>query len=150
MTNEHVLQELAGLMRPRLSAGNPLAAALYVTVADAKEAEATRTCAVLQTGYSSARELIPGNYTWQYPCRLYARFYPPQGDWKAEQMLGWMNEAALALVAALGALGAAPVQEQKERGFVVLDAVCTGGVSWRAEADVGYVGEVPFMVTVQF
>ena len=150
MTNEHVLQELAGLIKPRLSAGNPLAEAFFVTVADAKDAEATRTCAVLQTSYSAARELIPGNFTWQYPCRLYARFYPPQGDWQAEQMLGWMDEAALALVASLSALGAAPVQEQKERGFVVLDAVCTGGVSWQADADVGYIGEVPFQLTIQF
>lgn len=150
MTNENVLQQLAALLRPRLSSGNPLASALYVTVADAKSAEATRTCAVLQTSYSSARELIPGNYTWQYPCRLYARFYPPQGNWSAEQMLGWMNETALALVASLSALGADPLPQQKERGFVVLDAVCTGGVSWQAEADVGYIGEIPFLLTVQF
>ena len=150
MTNEHVLQQLAELITPRLSPDNPLANAFFVTVADAKEADSTRTCAVLQTGYSSARELIPGNHTYQYPCRLYARFYPPQGDWQAEQMLGWMNEAALALVASLSVLGAAPVKEQKERGFVVLDAVCTGGVSWRADAEAGYIGEVPFRLTVQF
>lgn len=150
MTNENVLQQLADLITPRLSAGNPLANAFYVTVADAKEPDATRTCAVLQTSYSQARELIPGNHTYQYPCRLYARFYPPQGNWQAEQMLGWMNEAALALVASLSALGADPVPAQKERGFVVLDAVCTGGVSWQADADAGYIGEVPFRLTIQF
>lgn len=150
MTNEHVLSKLAELIAPRLSPGNPLANAFYVTVADTKEPEGVRTCAVLQTSYSQARELIPGNFTWQYPCRLYARFYPPQGDWSPEQMLAWMNEAAFALVAALSALDAESVPAQKARGFVVLDAVCTGGVSWRAEADTGYVGEVPFLLTVQF
>ena len=150
MTNEHVLQKLAELIIPRLSPDNPLANAFFVTVADAKSAEATRTCAVLQTSYSAARELIPGNHTFQYPCRLYARFYPPQGNWTAEQMLWWMDEVSLALVAALGALGAESVSAQKSRGFVVLDAVCTGGVSWQADTEGGYEGEVPFRITIQF
>lgn len=150
MTNEHVLQKLAELIIPRLSPDNPLANAFFVTVADSKEADSTRTCAVLQTSYSSARELIPGNHTYQYPCRLYARFYPPQGNWTSEQMLWWMDEAALALVASLSALGADSVSAQKVRGFVVLDAVCTGGISWQADAEAGYIGEVPFLLTVQF
>ena len=145
-----ILDKLRELIVPRLSAQNPLRDAFFVEVADAKQPEQVRTCAVLQVSYSQARELIAGNYTWQYPCRCWARFYPPQGNWDAEQLRGWMNEAGLALVAALGALMAVPVEEQRAAGFIMLDAVCTGGVSWRADADEGYVGEVPFMLTVQF
>lgn len=146
----NVLTRVRELILPRLSEGNPLRGAFFLEVADAKAPEQLRTCAVLQVSYSQARELIPGNFTWQYPCRCWARFYPPQGDWRAEQMRGWMEEAGLAVVGALGALMAVPVVEQQAQGAVVLDAVCTGGVSWQADAEAGYIGEVPFMLTIQF
>lgn len=150
MSNEEILQKLAALIRPRLSAANPLAESLFVELANAKTPEETRTCAVLQTSYSQARELIVGNFTWQYPCRLWARFYPPQGNWDVADLRTWFDEAALALVASLGALRGMEVEAQKAEGFVVLDAICTGGISWAAQAEEGWVGEVPFMLTVQF
>ena len=61
MTNAHILQKIAELISPRHSPDTPLANAFYVTVADPNSPEGVHTCAVLQTSYSQARELIPGN-----------------------------------------------------------------------------------------
>lgn len=146
MTAETILQDLATELRGRVSADNPLGAAVFLTVAEPKEGDTLHTFAVLQALPNGARELIPGNFTWQYPCRLYARLYPPQGNWSPEQMLGFFEELALALVASLSALMQVP---RKERYFL-MDAVVTGGISWQADNTGGYEGEIPFRLTAQF
>ena len=146
MTAETILQDVATELSARVSSGNPLADAVFLTVAEPKEGSALHTFAVLQALPNGARELIPGNFTWQYPCRLYARFYPPQGDWTPEQMLAYFEEAALALVASLSAC----MQVQRKERYFLMDAVVTGGISWQADSTGGYEGEIPFRLTAQF
>lgn len=146
MTAETILQDVAREMSARVSEGNPLGNAVFLTVAEPKEGDTLHTFAVLQALPNGARELIPGNFTWHYPCRLYARFYPPQGNWAAEQMLGFFEEAALALVASLSACMQVPRKEK----YFLMEAVVTGGISWQAEATGGYEGEIPFRLIAQF
>lgn len=146
MTAETILQDVASELRARVSEGNPLGNAVFLTVAEPKEGDALHTFAVLQALPNGARELIPGNFTWQYPCRLYARLFPPQGDWSPEQMLGFFEELALALVASLAAV----MQVQRKETYFLMDAVVTGGISWQAASTGGYEGEIPFRLTAQF
>ena len=143
MNNEKILIALADLLRPRLSDSNPLKRALYVTVAEPKENQLT--FAVLQTAKTQARELVPGNFTWQYPCRLLATFYPPEGAYTSADINAWMEESALALVAACSALVQAPAD-----GYLVLDAVVDGPLTWEPETTGGFTGQVGFTLTVQF
>ena len=143
MNNEKILLALADLLRPRLSDSNPLKRALYVTVAEPKENQLT--FAVLQTAKTQARELVPGNFTWQYPCRLLATFYPPEGAYTPADINAWMEESALALVAACAALVQATAAD-----YLVLDAVVDGPLSWEPDTTGGYTGQVGFTLTVQF
>lgn len=142
MNNEAILQRMAAMLSERLSAENPLREAIYITVAEPKEGE--HTYAVLQTAKTQAREIVPGNFTWQYPCALTAFFFPPEGAFTAEQMRDWMEEAALSLVATLGAICG------EGDGYYVLDATCTGPLQWEASGSTGYEGTLPFRLTVQF
>lgn len=144
MNNEKILCALADILRPRLSDTNPLKGALYVTVAEPKENQLT--FAVLQTAKTQARELVPGNYTWQYPCRLLATFYPPEGAYTPADINAWMEEAGLALVASCSALLQAPPAGD----YIVLDAVVDGPLSWEPDDTGGYTGQVGFTLTVQF
>lgn len=144
MNNEPVLEQLAAEIRLRLSADNPLKQALYVTVADPKEE--LHTYAVLQTSTTQAKEIIPGNFTWRYPCRLFAMFYPPEdATYTPEAINGWMEEVALALVAACSVL-----LEGKYDAYIPLDAIVTGPINWAPVASGGYEGSINFTLTVQF
>ena len=144
MNNELVLAVLADLIRPRLSSGNPIKHALYATVAEVKESQ--HTYAVLQTSQTQAKEIIPGNFTWRYPCRLYAMFYPPEdAAYTPEAITAFMEEAGLALVASCSAL-----LESEYPNFVPLDATVTGPIRWSPDASGGYEGSIAFSLTVQF
>lgn len=144
MNNEIVLAVLADLIRPRLSPGNPIKHALYATVAEVKESQ--HTYAVLQTAQTQAKEIIPGNFTWRYPCRLYAMFYPPEdAAYTPEAITAFMEEAGLALVASCSAL-----LEAEYPNFVPLDATVTGPIRWSPVASGGYEGSIAFTLTVQF
>lgn len=144
MNNEIVLAVLADLIRPRLSPGNPIKHALYATVAEVKESQ--HTYAVLQTSQTQAKEIIPGNFTWRYPCRLYAMFYPPEdAAYTPEAITAFMEEAGLALVASCSAL-----LESEYSNFVPLDATVTGPIRWSPSASGGYEGSIAFTLTVQF
>jgi hypothetical protein len=144
MNNEKVLAVLADLIRPRLSPGNPIKHALYATVAEVKESQ--HTYAVLQTSQTQAKEIIPGNFTWRYPCRLFAMFYPPEdAAYTPVAINGWMEEAGLALVASCSAL-----LEAEYPNFVPLDATVTGPIRWSPSASGGYEGSIAFTLTVQF
>ncbi len=148
MNNETVLQTLAALVSPRLSADNPLKDSLFVTVADPKPEPALHTYAVLQTSKQQAQELVPGNFTWRFPCRALAVFYPPEdAAYTPSNIEGWMQELGLALVAACSALLETPgVYED----FYPLDATVTGPIHWAPDATGGYEGTVDFVLTIQF
>lgn len=144
MNNEPILEQLAAEIRPRLSAANPIKHALYVTVAEAKEE--LHTYAVLQTSTTQAKELIPGNFTWRFPCRLFAMFYPPEDEsYTPAAINAWMEELALALVAACSALLAG-----KYNTYTPLDASISGPLQWAPSPSGGFEGSVPFSLTVQF
>lgn len=144
MNNEPILKQLAAEIRLRLSDENPIKGALYTTVAEAKEEQ--HTYAVLQTAKTQAKEIVPGNYTWRYPCRLWAMFYPPEDErYTADAFNAWMEEAALALVAACAAL-----LEGKYNTWAPLDATVTGPLQWAASDAGGYEGSIPFSLVIQF
>lgn len=144
MNNEPILHHLADEIRSRLSEGNPLRHALYVTVAEDK-AE-LHTYAVLQTSTTQAKEIIPGNFTWRYPCRLFAMFYPPEdATYTPDAIDGWMEETGLALVAACSAL-----LEGKYNTYTPLDATVTGPIHWAPASTGGFEGSINFTLTVQF
>ncbi len=148
MNNETVLQTLAALVSPRLSASNPLKDSLFVTVADPKPEPALHTYAVLQTSPSGAQELVPGNYTYRISCRALAVFYPPEdADYTPSNIEGWMQELGLALVAACSALLETPGAYED---FYPLDATVTGPIHWAPDATGGYEGTVDFVLTIQF
>ncbi len=148
MNNETVLETLAALVRPRLSAANPLKDSLFVTVADPKPDTALHTYAVLQTSKQQAQELVPGNYTWRFPCRALAVFYPPEAaTYTPDNIDAWMQELGLALVAACSALLATPNQYST---FYPLDATVTGPIIWAPDASGGFEGSVNFSLTIQF
>ena len=146
MNNEPILAALAELIRPRLSPGNPIAEALYTTVAE-QRAE-LHTYAVLQTSKGGATEIVPGNYTWRFACRLFAFFYPPEdAEYTAENVDAWMEELGLALVAACSALLESPPDDLNA---LPLDALVNGPIHWAPSASGGYEGSINFTLTVQF
>lgn len=146
MNNETVLAALADLIRPRLSDSNPLKEALFATVAEQKDDADLHTYAVLQTSKSQSQELVPGNFTWRYPCRLQAFFFPPEDeDYSAANIDAWMEEAGLALVAACSTL-----LEGGYDTFLPLDAVVNGPINWAPSATGGFEGSVNFTLTIQF
>ena len=146
MNNEPILAALAELIRARLSVGNPIKSALYATVAEQREE--LHTYAVLQTSKTQATEIIPGNYTWRFPCRLFAFFYPHEsGEYTAENVDAWMEELGLALVAACSSLLESPPDDLNA---LPLDATVTGPIHWAPSASGGYEGSVNFTLTVQF
>lgn len=146
MNNEPILAALAELIRPRLSPGNPIRDALYSTVAEQREE--LHTYAVLQTSKNNATEIVPGNFTWRFPCRLFALFYPPEdADYTAEAVEDWMEEVALALVAACSSLLESP---PVELNALPLDALVNGPIHWAPSASGGYEGSINFTLTVQF
>lgn len=148
MNNEAVLQTLAALVRPRLGPDNPLGDALFATVAEEKPNTALHTYAVLQTSKSGAQELVPGNYTYRIPCRLFAVFFPPEdADYTPENIEDWMQELGLALVAACAVLLETPGGYEN---FYPLDATVTGPIHWAPAATGGYEGTVDFTLVVQF
>lgn len=148
MNNEAVLNELAALIRPRLGPDNPLGDALFATVAEEKPDTALHTYAVIQTSKSGAQELVPGNFTYRIPCRLFAVFFPPAAaDYTPENIADWMQEAGLALVASCAVLLENP---GRYAGFYPLDAVVTGPIHWAPSASGGYEGSVDFSLVVQF
>ena len=147
MNAEGVLKVLAERMRGLLSEGNPLRGGLFVTVAEEKPEEVLHTYAVLQASKAGAVEIVPGNYTWRVPCRLFGWFFPPQGgELTAEQIAGWMTEAAYALMAA----GRSMVRGVDLGDFIVLDVAPSSPVSWSASERAGFEGEMGFALTVQF
>ena len=146
MNNEAVLAFMAQKIRSRLSAENPLRERLFATVAEQKDPQATHTFGVLQTAKGQAQEIVKGNYTFRIPCRLYAFFYPPEdAAYTADSILGWMQEASLALMQ-VGAEILGKVQES----FLVLDCVANGPLHWAPVEEGGWEGSVAFTLTVQF
>ena len=146
MNAEGVLKVLAERMRGLLSEGNPLRGGLFVTVAEEKEEDVLRTYGVLQAAKGGAQEIVAGNNTWRISCRLYAVFFPPQGDGETpEEIYDWMSEAAYAVMAA----GRALVGVCEYGDFVVLGVAPVGPVRWGA-SERGFEGEFNFTLAVQF
>lgn len=146
MNNEAVLTVLADGVRRRLSAENPLRERLSVTVAEQKDPEATHTFAVLQTANGQAQEIVKGNYTFRVPCRLYAVFYPPEAAaFTSAAIMGWMEEAAYAVL-----MAGTELQGSPQEAFVLLDFVARGPIHWAPHADGGWEGSLSFTLTVQF
>lgn len=146
MNADEILGVLADAMRVWLSDGNPLRDGLFVTVAEEKEEDMLRSFGVLQVAKGGAQEIVSGNNTWRIACRLYAVFFPPQGDGETpEEIYDWMSEAAMAVVkAGHGMLGKVNLGR-----FVLLGVRADGPVRWGA-SERGFEGEFNFTLAVQF
>lgn len=145
MTFSDILSRLATLVDDRLPAAHPLCGRVWGVVADPKQGQ--HTWAVIEaTG--SPRDIVPGNFTMQTDGRLWAIFFPPEGQWSAAEVEAYMEEAALALVGACSALCTQPHREGET--FLVLDCFLTGAGTTSAKQEGGFVVEVPFSLTVQF
>ena len=145
MTFSDILKRLAILVDDRLPAVHPLRGRIWGVVADPKQGQ--HTWSVLEP-VGSARDLVPGNFTFQTDARLWAIFFPPEGNWSAADVEAYMEEAALALVGASSALCTQPHREGEN--FLVLDCFLTGAGTTSANQEGGFVVEVPFSLTAQF
>lgn len=145
MTFQDVTAHLAAFVDAALPAGNPLRGNLSAVLADPKEGGNTWGVVEAQ---GTGRDLVPGNFTMQTDARLYAQLVPTEGQWTAAEVQRFFDEAAAALVAGIDAL-LLPVNAQQETWWV-LGCQLTGGGEIKAERAVGYVLEIPFLLTVQF
>ena len=145
MTFQDVTAHLAAFVDSALPEGNPLRGNLFPALADPKEGGNTWGVVEVQ---GTGRDLVPGNFTMQADGRLYAQLVPTEGQWSAAEVQRFFDEAAAALVAGIDAL-LLPANAQQEKWWV-LGCQLTGGGEIKAERAVGYVLEIPFLLTVQF
>ena len=145
MNIEPVLERVAARVDAHLPEGSPWKGNLTSTVADPKEGP--NTWAVVHAA-GEPRELVAGNDTVQATCRVYAQIVPTEGTWSAEQVVQFADDLADALRAAQADMRTA--EHACSARWLVLGLHISGGAVMRADAAVGYVITLPFLLSVQF
>jgi hypothetical protein len=145
MNFEPILKIIADAVNGRLSEVNPWKNRVWTTVEDPKEGGNTWAVVELQ---SEPREIVVGNATMQAAGRLYAQIVPTEGDWSADIIMEYADALSDALCTVVDEW---ILPSPSESGsFVVLGLNLTGAVRMRADREVGYTVEQPFLLTVQF